>query len=84
MPTQKITREQADKLLLLPFGKKHAVRLLIESLLPGELLEISRADFNWKGKTPNFFCKQIEQHSKAKFKIDKIRGKTGWVVERLQ
>ena len=84
MPTQKITREQAQRLLLLPFGKKHPVRLLIESLQPGELLEISRVDFNWKGKTPNFFCRQIEAGTKAKFKIDKIRGNTGWVVERLE
>ena len=84
MPTQKITREEAEKLRLLPFGKKHPIRILIEELKPGELLRISRQDFNWKNRTPNYFCNQITKHSRAKFKMHKIAGKIGWVVERLE
>jgi hypothetical protein len=83
MATKKITREEAEKIPLQPFGKKHPVRILIEELKPGELLRIDRQDFNWKRHTPNYFCNQIAKRGKAKFKMLKIKTKTGWVVERL-
>jgi hypothetical protein len=83
MNTEKITREQAAEMRLLPFGKKHPVRALIESLKPGELLHVSRSDFHWKRHTPNFFCRQISKSGKKKFAVLKKVDLSGWVIERL-
>jgi hypothetical protein len=83
MNTGKITREQAAAMQLFPFGKKHPVRALIESLEPGELLHISRGDFIWKRHTPNFFCRQISKRGKKRFRMLKKSDRTGWVVERI-
>jgi hypothetical protein len=83
MNTRKLTDEEAAAIQKLPFGKKHPVRILIEGLKPGEKLNVARKDFMWKGKTPNFFCKQIELTGKAKFMIWKKWDKTGWIIERV-
>jgi hypothetical protein len=84
MATRLITKEEAANIRLLPFGKKHPVRILLEELKPGQLLRIGREDFLWKGKTPSFFCHQISKAGKAKFRVLKEVGKTGWVVERVE
>ena len=84
MATRIINKEEAETLQLLPFGKKHSVRALIEQLKPGQMLHVDRTDFTWKRKTPNFFCRQISENSKARFKVYKAKGKTGWVVERTE
>lgn len=83
MATQFITEDDARLIRTLPFGKKHPVRILLEEMEPGQILRISRQDFNWKGKTPNLLCLQIAKRTKAKFKVRKEHGKTGWVVWRL-
>ena len=83
MPTQKITREQAANFKLLPFGKKHGVRIMIEEMEVGELLMISKADFRWKKSNPNRFCKPISKSTGARFTVKIIAGKVGWVVERI-
>lgn len=83
MPTRKITDEELENYRLLPFGKKHAVRILIEQLKPGENQLISRMDFNWKGQTPNRFCNQIAKTSKKRFIMHKLPDDTGWVVRRI-
>ena len=84
MPTQIISKEEAAAIRLLPFGKKHPVRALIEELQPGQFLRVDPQDFKWKGKTPNFFCLQISKAGKARFKTFKEPGKDGWVVERIK
>ncbi len=84
MATQLIGQEEAEKLQLLPFGKKHPVRVMLEDLKRGQYLRISREDFNWKGKTPNYFCIRIAKVSKARFKIYKEAYRTGWVVKRVE
>lgn len=84
MATQLISKEEAAALGSLPLGKKHAVRILIEKLQPGQVLRVSREDFKWKAKTPNFFCLQISKAGKARFKTFKEPGKDGWVVERIK
>ena len=83
MATKFKSKADAAHLRLLPFGKKHAVRALIEELQPGELLRIGSEEFLWKRKTPNYFCQQISKATKAKFKVYKEFGKTGWVIERI-
>ncbi len=83
MPTKKVTREELANYRTLPFGKKHGVRLLIESLKPGEVCIISREDLAWKRTTPGRFCNEISKATRAKFRIEKIAGKVGWVVERI-
>lgn len=82
MNTQKITDAEAAALKLLPLGKKHPVRILIEDLLPGEKLNVARKDFMWKAKTPSVFCSQVSKAGKAKFRVWKKWDKTGWVIER--
>ena len=84
MPTHLINKEEATGLRLLPFGKKHPVRILIENLKPGQMLRIGREDFLWKRKSPQFFCNQISKSTKARFQIFKEAGKAGWVVERIE
>ena len=83
MNSGKITREQAAEMRLLPFGKKHPVRIMIENLQPGELLHVNQADFTWKRHTPNFFCRQLTKKRKGKFAVTKKYDKSGWVIERL-
>ncbi len=83
MATQFITEDVAKQIRTLPFGKKHPVRILLEEMEPGKILRISRQDFSWKRKTPNMFCLEIAKRSKAKFKVRKEHGNTGWVVYRL-
>jgi hypothetical protein len=84
MATGIISKEEAGAMRLLPFGKKHAVRILIEQLKPGQMLKVERGDFSWRGKNPNFFCRQVSKSTKAKFQVMKMPGNTGWVVERLE
>jgi len=84
MNTQLISDEEAAGLKLLPFGRKHAVRILIEQLQPGQKLNVARKDFMWKRKTPAIFCNEVAKSGKAKFRIWKKWDKTGWVVERIE
>jgi len=80
---KKITKEEAKKLNLVPVGYKHPVRAAIESLEAGEMLQITRKEFTWKGKTPTIFTNAAEENSKKKFRTY-MDGKTGWVVERVE
>ena len=84
MESRKITAEEAAKLKLTTFGKKHAVRVLLESLEPGEIAHISRADFRWKHYTPSIFLKELKERKKRKFIIMKEVNHAGWVVTRLK
>lgn len=84
MQTGKITREQAERMRLQPFGKKHQVRIWIESLQPGELLQVSREDFNWRHRTPAYFCNEISKTKRWKFKVWKMYPFIGWVIERVE
>lgn len=84
MPTRLVSQEEIAHITLLPFGKKHPVRLMIEKLQPGEMLEISKVDFHWKNRTPACFCKEIAKATKARFEIYKYRSNTGWLVKRVQ
>ena len=84
MPTQLINGEESKKLQLLPFGKKHSIRAMLEMMEPGQLLRISRDDFRWKRKTPNLFCLDIERKTGKKFRTFKERNTRGWVVERVE
>jgi hypothetical protein len=83
MATQLISKDEVDIIGLVPFGKKHAVRILIEDMKPGEMLHIEREDFNWKRKTPSSFCRKVSKNTGAKFRILKQHNKTGWVVGRV-
>jgi hypothetical protein len=83
MATHLISKEEKAAMRLMPFGRKHPVRILLEQMKPGQILRIGREDFLWKRKTPSYFCRQIEKSSKARFTVLKEVGKTGWVVERM-
>jgi hypothetical protein len=84
MATKIISKEEAEGMELMPFGRKHPVRILIEALKPGELLIIDRADFVWKGKTPGIICRAVSKITRAKFKVLNQRYRKGWVVMRLE
>ncbi len=84
MESRKITAEEAKNLNVVDLGKKHPVRALLETLEPGEMARISRKDFNWRKRTPNFFLRQITAATQRKFTIKKETGKTGWLVERVE
>ncbi len=79
-----ITKEEAEKLQLQPMGKKHPIRGKIEMLKVGQLLKVSRIDFRWKRHTPARFCRAIEKQGDKLFRVYKIGGDTGWVVERVK
>jgi hypothetical protein len=84
MATQIISKEEAGAMPLLPFGRKHAVRILIEGLQPGQVLRIDRSDFTWKRKTPGIVCRVVSKATKAKFRVFKLPNNSGWVVERVE
>ena len=84
MISRKITEEEAAQLNLITFGKKHPVRILLESLEKGEIAHISRDDFRWKHYTPNVFLKEIKKRTRRKFTILKEYNRSGWVVRRLE
>ena len=79
---KKITPEEHKALVTRPLGKKHAVRAAIEKLQSGEILQIDRNEFRWKGRTPSFFCNQISKATGHSFRIEKLASNTGWVVIR--
>lgn len=81
---KKISVEEAHKLGLRPFGKKHHVRVLIEQLEIGELLAITRLDFTWKRQTPGRFVHEHERATAKKFTIQKTENGTAWVVTRVE
>ena len=78
-----LTPEEADALNPLPLGNKNKVRIAIEAMQPGDILYVEKADFTWKNRTPNTFCKRLEKHGKGKFEVTQIKGE-GWVVKRLE
>lgn len=80
---RKISADEARKLGGRPLGKKHHVRTMLETLEQGEFLHITREDFNWKRRTPMFFCNQITKATDKKFNIVKTTNNRGWVVERV-
>ena len=82
MASKKLSPEEMASVERLPFGRKHSIRIMIERMQPGDMLRIEREDFQWKKKTPGLFCAQISKRTKAKFDINKERGKTSWLVER--
>ena len=84
MKSRKITAEEAAQLSLVPFGKKHPVRILLESLENGEIAYISREEFRWKHHTPSFFLKELSKREARKFTIKNETGRGGWVVERVK
>lgn len=83
MISRKLTAEEVAKLRLLPFGKKHAIRIMIEKLQPGENLQVIREDFTWKRQTPMRFCREIARSKGSRFEISKMEPFIGWVVTRL-
>lgn len=84
MPTQILTEEQKNAIRLLPMGKKHGVRIMIERMEVGQHLRISREDFKWKRKTPGMLCLAEAKRSGKDFLVMKEVGKTGWVVTRTK
>ena len=84
IPTKRLTKEEVEKITLLPFGKKHPVRVLLEQLPVGEFLNISRLDFNWRKQNPNYFITQIKKATGKKFTTYKNADRSGWVVERVE
>jgi len=84
MKTKILSEADLVNVSLLPLGKKHPVRALLEVMETDQLLSISRQDFRWKRHTPNLFCKQISKRSAKRFEIWKLADQTGWVVKRTQ
>lgn len=83
LPTKRLKKEDLAGMDVLPFGKKHPVRSLIEALEPEEVLRISRLDFNWHRQTPSRFCNEISKRTNKKFQIWKQTNRHGWVVQRI-
>lgn len=83
MVSRKLTTEEVAKLRLLPFGKKHPIRIMISELQAGEYLQVSREDFRWKRQSPSRFCHELARSTGRKFAVFKLHPFTGWVVKRL-
>ena len=83
MAPQILTRKEAAALRTNGFGKKHPVRQMIETLKPGEILRVQRSEFDWKKRTPNYFCIRVGRASNSTFKVSNEVGRTGWLIERL-
>ena len=79
-----ISSEEAKKLGLRPIGKKHPVRVAIETMEKGEHLHITRTEFPWKKRTPTFFVNQVSKGTGKRFHVSETRNKAGWVVERVE
>lgn len=80
---RKLTPEEKKKMSLRNVGKKHSVRAALEMLEPGEILHITKEEFNWKRKTPAVFFKDIENGGEKKFEILAEKSGRGWVVTRI-
>ncbi len=81
---QYITSEAYEKLSLRPATKCHPVRAAIESMKPGQILQIGLNEMGWKGKGPSLFCNRLSKTTKKRFKVEKLTSGTGWVVSRLK
>lgn len=79
---EKINPEDAAKLGLVPMGKQHPLRVMIDDMEKGEMLKVPRSEFTWKGQTPALFLRQVEKKGKKRFRLLKMRAEPGWIIER--
>jgi hypothetical protein len=79
-----ISKQEAEKIGRLHFGRKHFVNAWIGQMKKGDILHITRKDFTWKDHTPNIFVKRIMKSTKKKFTFEDTLDKSGWIVERVE
>lgn len=80
---QKLTKEQADKILPIGKGRNTQVSAAVKYLQIGEGLVITRKD--WKTKTPPYnTISYIERTTKRKYRKGRMPDGTGWFVQRME
>ncbi|MBC8045758.1 MAG: hypothetical protein H7Y00_03095 [Fimbriimonadaceae bacterium] len=73
---------QEEKHALMPKrGKTSYLRLQIENLNPGEILQVDRADC--PGKRGPYYIVVRLNNGKRKYVLSKITKGTGWIIERI-
>jgi hypothetical protein len=77
---QKITKEEADKMLFSSHGKSY-LRLTLEQMKKGEILHIQPADC--RNKRGPFEAVSRSSTSTRKYKVRTLHGRKGWLVERV-
>lgn len=78
-----LTEEELLQRRLTTTGRKHPVRARLEAMRVGEILEISRAAFQWKRKNPGRLLRDVEKKHRMKFEMWKDLDRKSWVVRRV-
>lgn len=82
----RITREELEqKGGTLPSGHGHWIRKELKTLEVGELLFISRQDWNWKPpNSPARIANDLSKNTSKQFATSITKDNSGWVIERLK
>lgn len=81
---KKITREEADNLILKPHGRATYFRSVVLSMKPGEIIFVEPKDWTQKSREPGTYLNIICKKTDMKFKCSKTLSKPGWVIERTK
>ena len=78
-----LKKEEAQDLLFHTKGRESAMSKWIKKLEPGEMLKISKTDWNRK-RPPYGIANYIAKKWGRKFKNGTLPGFDGWIVKRLE
>jgi hypothetical protein len=78
---KKISKEEAESLIVSPHGYGMPVRKAILTLKPGEYLVVERKDWTWKTQSPITYVNRMSKKiKKRKFECKQIADGSGWLV----
>ena len=79
---KKITKEEAEKMLLQGKGRSSPVMSMLQAMKVGEILFVESKEWKWQ-RGPGTMCKRLEQKYGLFFKCAKVVDGSGWVIERI-
>lgn len=82
----RITREELEqKGGSLPSGTGHWVRKELKTMEVGDLLFISRNDWNWgMPNSPARIANDLNRRTHKQYETSVVKDNTGWVIERVK
>ncbi len=80
---KKLSREEADKIVIKPSGRGSYLRSVLLTMKVGDIVLIEPKDWKWKHKPPSAYCRRLEENNKIKFTCGKALDGSGWVIERV-
>ena len=79
-----VNHEEFEKTGSHPSGRGHFVRRLLMSMQVGQILKVTRAEWNWKGRTPNVLVKDVQKKTDKRFEFSNTGDFKGWFIRRVE